>query len=41
MCIYTEEQTLAVALDYCFGSAGMRAVALRHGVDFTSLREWV
>ncbi|MCY0387906.1 helix-turn-helix domain-containing protein [Robbsia sp. Bb-Pol-6] len=38
---YTDEQKVAVAVDYCSGSAGMRAVALRHGVDFTSLRQWV
>lgn len=37
---YTEEQKLAVVVDYCSGSDGMKAVALRHGVDFTSLRHW-
>ena len=27
--------------DYCSGSAGLRDVAHRHNVDFSSLRQWV
>jgi transposase len=37
---YTEQQKLAVAADYCSGTEGLRAVAKRHGVDFSSLRQW-
>jgi transposase len=37
---YTEQQKLAVAEDYCSGTAGLRAVAQLHGVNVSSLRKW-
>jgi len=38
---YTEQAKLAAVQDYCSGSAGLRDVAHRHNVDFSSLRQWV
>lgn len=38
---YTEQAKLAAVEDYCTGSRGLRDVAHRHGVDFSSLRQWV
>ena len=38
---YTEPAKLAAVQDYCSGSAGLRDVAHRHNVDFSSLRQWV
>lgn len=38
---YTEQAKLAAVQDYCAGSAGLRDVAHRHNVDFSSLRQWV
>ncbi|MCP1121692.1 IS3 family transposase, partial [Robbsia andropogonis] len=37
---YTDQQKVAVAQDYCSGTAGLRAVAQRHGVNVSSLRKW-
>ncbi|KPX64798.1 ISPsy9, transposase OrfA [Pseudomonas syringae pv. atrofaciens] len=38
---YTEQAKLAAVLDYRSGKAGLRNVADRHGVDFSTLRQWV
>jgi len=38
---YTEQAKLAAVQDYCSGKAGLRDVAHRHDVDFSSLRQWV
>lgn len=38
---YTESLKLAAVQDYCSGNAGLRDVAHRHDVDFSSLRQWV
>jgi transposase len=38
---YTEQTKLSAVQDYCSGKAGLRDVAHRHGVDFSSLRQWV
>nr|WP_122436410.1 IS3 family transposase [Pseudomonas viridiflava] len=38
---YTEQIKLAAVLDYCSGKTGLRDVAERHQVDFSSLRQWV
>ena len=38
---YTEKLKLAVVKDYLSGSGGQREVAQRHGVEPTSLRNWV
>src|ERR1700675_4527774 len=38
---YTEQAKLAAVQDYCSGRAGLRDVAHRHDVDFSSLRQWV
>ncbi|WP_164705072.1 helix-turn-helix domain-containing protein, partial [Pseudomonas viridiflava] len=37
----TEQIKLAAVLDYCSGKTGLRDVAERHQVDFSSLRQWV
>ncbi|WP_415749331.1 IS3 family transposase [Caballeronia sp. J97] len=38
---YNEQTKLAAAKDYCEGHLSLRAVAKRHAVDFSSLRQWV
>lgn len=38
---YTEQAKLAAVEDYYAGSGGLRDVAHRHNVDFSSLRQWV
>ena len=38
---YTEKLKLAVVKDYLSGNGGQREVAQRHGVETTSLRNWV
>jgi transposase len=38
---YKEQTKLAAARDYCSGHLSLRAVAKRHGVDVSSLRQWV
>jgi len=38
---YTEQTKLAAVQDYCSGSGGLRDVAHRRNVDFSSLRQWV
>ena len=38
---YTDEAKLAAVRDYCSGEAGLKAVAQRHGVDVSSLRQWI
>ncbi|MGF6401600.1 transposase [Pseudomonas frederiksbergensis] len=38
---YTEQTKLTAVQDYCSGNGGLRDVAHRHGVDFSSLRQWV
>lgn len=38
---YAEQAKLSAVRDYCSGSAGYREVALRHGVDVSSLRKWI
>lgn len=38
---YSDDQKLAVVLDYESGNDGQKVVARRHGVEATSLRNWV
>ncbi len=38
---YTVKAKLSAVQDYCAGKAGLRDVAHRHEVDFSSLRQWV
>lgn len=38
---YTVQAKLSAVQDYCAGKAGLRDVAHRHEVDFSSLRQWV
>ena len=38
---YTEQAKLSVVEDYCSGQSGLRDTAQRHGVDVSSLRQWV
>ena len=38
---YTVQEKLLAVQDYCSGKAGLRDVAHRHDVDFSSLRQWV
>jgi transposase len=38
---YTEQAKLAAVQDYCSGNGGLRDVARRHNVNFSSLRQWV
>lgn len=38
---YTDQVKLAAARDYCAGEGGLKAVARRHGVDISSLRQWI
>lgn len=38
---YTEKQRLEVVRDYLSGTGGQKEVAQRHGVEPTSLRNWV
>ncbi|WP_131107182.1 IS3 family transposase [Pseudomonas sp. Sample_10] len=38
---YTVQVKLLAVQDYCSGKAGLRDVADRHDVDFSSLRQWV
>ncbi|NIF56048.1 transposase [Burkholderia sp. Ax-1724] len=37
---YSEETKLSVVKDYCSGTAGLKVVARRHGVNVTSLFKW-
>ncbi|MBD0680769.1 transposase, partial [Pseudomonas sp. PSB11] len=38
---YTVQVKLLAVQDYCSGNAGLRDVADRHDVDFSSLRQWI
>jgi len=38
---YTDQAKLTAVTDYCSGEGGLKAVARNHGVDATSLRQWV
>jgi transposase len=38
---YTLQKKLAAVEDYGSGESGLRAIAQRHDVDFSSLRQWV
>jgi transposase len=38
---YAVQVKLLAVQDYCSGKAGLREVAHRHDVDFSSLRQWV
>ncbi|WP_141717173.1 IS3 family transposase [Burkholderia cenocepacia] len=38
---YTDQAKLAAARDYCSGESGLKAVAQRHGVNVSSLRQWI
>jgi transposase len=38
---YEEQTKLAAAHDYCSGHLSLKAVAKRHSVDVSSLRQWV
>ena len=38
---YTDQAKLAAVRDYCSGEAGLKAVAQRHGVNVSSLRQWI
>jgi transposase len=38
---YGLQTKLSAVEEYCSGQAGLRVVADRHGVDFSSLRQWV
>lgn len=38
---YTDQAKLAAVKDYCAGEGGLKTIAHRHGVDATSLRQWV
>lgn len=38
---YTNQAKLAAVRDYCCGESGLKAVAQRHGVNVSSLRQWI
>lgn len=38
---YTDQAKLAAVRDYCSGEAGLKAVAQRHSVNVSSLRQWI
>jgi transposase-like protein len=38
---YTDQTKLAAVKDYCSGESGLKSVASRHGVDVSSLRQWI
>jgi transposase-like protein len=38
---YTEQAKLAAVQNYCSGNGGLRDVARRHNVNFSSLRQWI
>jgi transposase len=40
MGIYSDQQKVAAAADYCGGCLGLKQVARRHGVNVASLRLW-
>ncbi|MEX3935789.1 IS3 family transposase [Paraburkholderia phymatum] len=41
MAKYTLQTKLSAVEDYCSGQSGLKVVANRHGVDVSSLRQWV
>jgi len=38
---YTDQAKLAAVRDCCSGGAALKTVAQRHGVDVSSLRQWI
>ncbi|GAB5101314.1 transposase [Caballeronia sp. HLA56] len=38
---YTDQAKLVAVRDYCSGEGGLKAVAQRHGVNVSSLRQWI
>lgn len=38
---YTDQAKLDAVKDYCSGETGLKAVARRHDVDVSSLRQWI